>query len=74
MKQLTAFEKYLLHMPMNKSVDHVLECLKSGEMNNAAWDMMAKINGVNWTCEPEKMRELIANSLNSLAQNASGKQ
>jgi hypothetical protein len=63
----SAFTHYLLSQPKEDAIRHVIQCLKSKKIDNQAWDMMASVNGENWSCGPEQLPDLIAFTLKILS-------
>ena len=65
MQELTAFEKYLLKLPLRNAVTHVLDCLKSSD-GTQAWELMEEFNGPDWKCPPAEIGNLVARTIVSL--------
>lgn len=67
---MNAFEKYLLSIPLNKALEHMIECLRHGRQDNSAWILMKKHHGESWKCKPEELTALIVLTLNMTADEA----
>lgn len=63
-KELSAFRKYLLKLPIHVAVAHVIDCLQNGEpRSNEAWRLMEELNGEKWSIEPEELPKLILETI-----------
>jgi hypothetical protein len=67
MQTLTAFENYLLTLPIRTAVDHIIQCLVSGESDNQAWGFMEEFNGPDWKCKPQDLHNVVGRSLHRLS-------
>jgi hypothetical protein len=66
MIQINAFHKYLLSIPRDEAIHHVLACLFWGDNDNAAWQLMRDINGPSWSIPPEDLANLINETLDAI--------
>jgi hypothetical protein len=63
---MNAFEYWLVESNRDQAVAHVIDCLKSGDLENHAWDLMEKFNGPKWSCAPLELPKLVYKTLEKL--------
>lgn len=62
----TAFEKFLMSVPKDMAVEHVVDCLVNGPKDNMAWALMEKYLGDQWHIDPLELRFTINTILSKL--------
>ena len=62
---MSAFNRYLCSIPENEAIQHFIQCLMNGRKPNMAWELMEQVHG-EWKCKPEKLPELIAQTIRHL--------
>lgn len=67
---MNAFERWLLNQPRQVAVAHVMDCLISGDRDNAAWALMEAAHGPKWSCAPSELRQLVDEAITALERPA----
>jgi len=65
----TAFVRYLLSLPRHKAIAHMITCLRGGDSENAAWDLMEEVNG-EWVCARKKLPAFIGKTLDKIKEDS----
>jgi len=58
-----ALKEYLIKVPKNEAMFHMMDCLVHEHDNNQVWSLIEEFRGPGWFCENHEMMPLLSDVL-----------